>query len=230
MYFLYLDIFTIIEDKILLDQENILFFASKFYYTRLYFSQKKLIYTLSSRLMSVRDTLISPRFSFISHHFSPEEKLRISLNLNLGSFDSYPDFYYIRKKIEFIKVTQTFNLYYFSFSCLLNFSLLPFVDTKSDKFTFIFRPCYYVDDFFSYVKNLFLKNNYNFCFMRIPLSIPFNSFHNVKLSKDLPFLNKCIKFILKNNDFSITYGQKYLLHSQKDIKYTIFNYIFSGLL
>jgi hypothetical protein len=228
MYFLYLDIFTIIEDKILLDQENILFFASKFCYTRLYFSQKKLIYTLSSRLMSVRDTLISPRFSFISNKFSPEEKLRISLNLHLGSLYSYPDFYYIRKKTEFIKVTQTFNLYYFSFSCLLNFSLLPFVDTKSDKFTFVFRPFYYVEDFFSYVKNLFLKNNYNFCFMRIPLS--FNSFTNGKLVKNLPFLDKCIKIFLKNNDFSITFDQKYLVYSQKDIEYTIFNYIFSGLL
>lgn len=180
--------------------------------------------------MSVRDTFISPRFSFSSNQFSPEDKLRISLNLNSGSFYSYPDFYYIKKKTEFLKVTQTFNLYFFSFSCLLNFSLLPFVDTKSDKFTFVFRPFYYIDDFFSYVRNLFLKNNSNFCFMMIPFSIPFNFFSKGKLVKNLPFLNKCIEIFLKDNDFSITSDQKYSLYIQKDIKYTIFNYIFSGLL
>jgi len=188
-----------------------------------------LIYTLSSRLISVRDTLISPRFSFLSNKFSSEEKLRISLNLNLRKLYTYPDFFYLKKKSEFVKVTRTLNLYCFSFSCLLNFSLLPFVDSKSDKFTFIFKPFYYTDDFFSYIKNLFLKNNSNFCFMKIPLPIPFDFFNKDKLTKYLPFLNKCLETTLRNNDIYVVSDEMYSSYVQKDISYTICNYIFNGL-
>lgn len=211
-------------------QSKISLFTSQFSYIHLYFSQQRLICSLYSRLMSVRDTLLSTRFSFFSNKFTSEEKLRISLNLKFGNLYSYPDFYYTRKKTEFIKLTQTFNIYCFSFSCLLNLSLLPFVDIKSDKFTFLFRPYYCFDDFFIYIKNLFLKSNSSFCFMKISFSSSFSFSSNGKFTKNLPFLNKCIEVYLKNSNFFTSYDQKSLLFFKKNIRYTIFNYLFFGLL
>jgi hypothetical protein len=185
--------------------------------------------SFSSRLISVRDVLITSEFSTFYNEFNSQEKLRISFNLNPLNFLFYPEFYYLKKKDGFVKVTQSFSLYFFSFSCLLNLSLLPFVENKSDKFTFFFKSFYYYDDFFAYVKSLFLMNKEYNCYMKVPISSSFNFVYGEKFKKDWPFLKLCINSLMQNQSFFTLSNETKLFNYNKNIKYTIFNYIFNGL-
>lgn len=222
--------FTIIENKTLLMQKNISYFTSKFNYRGLYFNQKRLVGSLSARLLSVRDTLMSTRFFLSSNKFTAQEKLRVTFNLNLTSFSYYPEFYYLKKKSSFIKTLETLNLYYFSFSCLLNICLLPFVENKSDKFSFIFKPFYDFNDLFVYIRSLFLKDyNYRWS-LQISSFSHFNFSRESQLMKYLPFLKISFENYLFNRNFNTFLDNNYSLEFRKDVKFTIFNYMLSGLL
>lgn len=205
---------------------------NKFSFTRSF--QKLLIRSFCSRLKSVRKVLEENKnfFSFDSYFtVSEDEFLNVALNLGIFVNSFSVDSYFLTKKKGFSLFFDIPNIYFQSIQCLWNFSILPIIESYSDRFSFGFRPYRGCKDLFQEIKNFISRNNLFFWSLNIKVSLVSNFFESKWLSKNLPIEKNFLKSWFPEIAYlplSISSNQ-YTYRDFVSISYTMINFSLNGL-
>lgn len=216
----YLNSFNIFfDDKISLIQHQIFLLSIKLNFRLIKNKQRFLAKSFSARILSVRNYIESD-ISGNSKKLSSKEKFNIvSLLYYKQHLYKYYNFYVIKSN----KTSFSFNFFIIYSSCfcwLVNFSILPFLETLLDKSFFKFRPYKWSSDLVIEMQNVILSGFNKFWYLKVQLFNTLNHTNKFWLLKNFPlgkvFLNFCFE---RKNSFFCKYF--YLI---------VFNYLLKGLL
>lgn len=180
--------------------------------------QHFLIKSFCARILALRSFLESD----VSNNFrllSSKEKFNIvSLLYYRKNLCQYYDFYVIKNKGTSFSF-DFFLVYSFCFCCLLKTSLLPFLETKLDKFLFMFRPYKRNLDIGLEMNDIVFNDFNKLWFIKVNVFDILNSINKIWLLRNLPIEKIFLNFYFK---------QKYLFFC-KTFYLMIFNFLLKGL-
>lgn len=112
-------------------------------------------------------------------------------------------------------------LYQKSFLVLCNFTVLPVVDGKFDRFSYGFRPFRDSKDIFLEIKNFFSKKQ--FFLWTFKSEISFSIFNTSWIIKYFPFNKNLLNLILLKTEHKLNISKNIVFFS------TLFNFLLNGL-
>jgi RNA-directed DNA polymerase len=122
-----------------------------------------------------------------------EDKFRIVLNLKYLKFNSSLDSFYIPKKSGTSFLFSSSNFYVKSLYSLYNASILPLVESKTDKFSLGMRPFRDCRDIFLEIKKFFFINRKDHVVLKFRLSLVNSLFENSWFLKNIPMEKHLLK-------------------------------------
>ena len=193
--------------------------------------QRILLSSLSTRLFVVRnlfeEKLTNLFVDLFPLNYQEKLKLALDLNFNLSFNDLVPFFLSKKKGLSFY--FELPNLSNICLQALCNLAILPFVEPRSDRFSFGFRPYRYSSDVFLYIKKLF-QSHRNLSFIDHHKFDLLNSLDtNVWLFKNFPFDKAKFKNLVKEANISFSHNDQDFYVRQFDFFNTIKNFLFDGL-
>ena len=179
---------------------------------------------LSTRLKSVEIVVCKNKNLF---HFkdlfpiSSKDKIFTALNLNLKFvFAQFDSFYFLKKNGLSLSFRLPF-IYHKCFLVLCNFSVLPVIDGKLDRFSYGFRPFRNCKDCFLEITNFFSKKQ-SFLWT-LKYKIPFSILNTNWLIKYFPFNKNLLNFILNKIQYNFEIAKNNIFFS------TLVNFLLNGL-
>nr|AEW13026.1 RoaA protein [Strombomonas acuminata] len=121
------------------------------------------------------------------------------------------------------------NLYNICLQALCNLSILPFVESGSDRFSFGFKPYRYSSDVYIYIKKLFQSNRNLSFFYHHKFDLLNSLDTNVWLFKNFPFDRTIFKDLVKKDNVSFFTNYQDFYVRRFDFSNTIKNFLFDGL-
>lgn len=208
-----------------------LFSLSKFQKFRSISSLQKLfIHSLCARLKSVSILENAENLSILLGKnlvLDSKMKFQIVLNLRKNIVPKFSKNILISKKIGLSMFFKIPNLFYKSFQVLWHMSIIPYVETFSDSFSFGFRPYRDSLDIFNKLKSLVLPSSNFFNISIIEFDF-FLSTNNSWLFKNFPIQNRVLLSWVENRFFLCT-SSKVTEFNLVNIYPTLVNFSVNGL-
>lgn len=206
-------------------QDRILYFSKKGNFFLLKFFQKLLLQSLSCKLKTINKVLRKKNDYFVSQsNISLEDMITLMVNLRNFSIINGIDSFYLLKKKGFSIFFQTTTFYISCVQCLWNFSVLPILETNSDKYSYGFRPFRSVQDLFVEVKNSFLKKKLFLWNVNLKINSSIKFCNNSWLLKNFPMQKKILKSWLEPNILS-----SFPCIDNSNIFFSLINFSINGL-
>lgn len=194
--------------------------------------QKLLIKSFCAKLKIIRDTLESDFINNFDKYFfvSYREKLVFAILLDFLNFPEYFYSVYIPKKNGLSFYFNLPNFFIICFENLFDLSFLPFVETKSDKFSYGFRPYRDCSDIFVQIKKSFFKGKAIFPLSGFEISTFLKDDNKLWILKNIPlktaFLKKWLSTMIYKYDL---FDNNLFLKFRGKLFFNIFNYMLNGL-
>lgn len=214
----YSDFNIFFEDNVSFNQHTIFLLSKESNFCMLKSKQHFLIKSFYARVLALRnfgESDVSANFRLLS---SKEKFNIVSFLYHRKNLCKYYDFYVTKNKGTSFSF-DFFMIYSFCFLCLFKFSILPFLETKLDKFLFIFRPYKRKLDSVLEVNDIILNDYNKLWFIKVSLSDLLNSISKLWLLRNFPVRKIFLNFYFK---------QKHLFFC-KTFHLIIFNYLLKGL-
>nr|AEW12923.3 RoaA [Colacium vesiculosum] len=179
---------------------------------------------LSSRLKSVQ-TIFCKNNNFLNSKdlfpISSKDKIFIALNLNLRFvFYNFDIFFFLKKNGLSFSFKLPF-IYHKCFLMLCNFTVLPVIEAKLDRFSYGFRPFRNSKDCFLEIVNFISKKQSFSCILKANIS--FSNFNINWLTKYFPFNKNLLNFIFKDVNENFQINKNMIFFS------TLFNFLLNEL-
>jgi RNA-directed DNA polymerase len=205
---------------------------NNFSFTRSY--QKLLIHNFCSKLASVRTVLEQNKNVFFFDRFfafSTDDLLNLVLNIGIFVDVISVNSFFLSKKNGFSLFFDVPTIYFQSIQCLWNFSVLPIIETYSDRYSFGFRPFRACKDLFCELKNFLFRKNLFFWSLNTKVSLLANISENKWLFKNFPIEKKFFKSWLAKVSFSpLSFFPSHVIYKDFiSISYTLINFSLNGL-
>lgn len=186
--------------------------------------QKYLLKSFSAKLKSIRDSFSGDLF------ISSRERFLLAFTLDFLNLPEYFYSVYVPKRNGLVFFFNLPSFFFVCFENLFDLSFLPFVETKTDKFSFGFRPYRDCSDVFVQLKKSILKKNRVFLLSKINISNFFSDTNKCWILKNIPLKLSFFKRWLNLNAVHFNkLNYDLLLKFRGGLFFSVFNFILNGL-